>query len=495
LSLSFGTNGLVTLPLSCCGLRVAPLAFDAATNKIYVGANASTTGGDSVLTRLNYSDGAVDSTFPGISLINQFMPSRFVLDSSGRIVMFGTINNPSNTVSDGYVARFLSTGLADSSFGTGGATTIHVGDSSQLSTLRDGALQPDGKLVAVLTTTGPSDAVPSLDSRITDIAIARLNTDGTLDTQFGVNQPDSKVYPDAYTIPADTAPYGTVSVISSPVTITGINSPTSVALVDGGGDFSVGCTGTFTSTRDLISNGQTLCVRHSATAPAGGTSSTIIDVGGRRGTYTTTSTSTAATTTPDAFTFTAQTGVAVGATVVSNAVTITGITGAAPITIQGGDYSIGCTQTFTNQASTISGGQTVCVRQTAASQTSTDMITTLTIGGVSAQFKSTTAAATGGGGGGGGTTSVVDVLLLGALQCLRLLQSRGSRLLRFASVGSSLSSFDDRVGLLRFLHRSCGEDRLHVWRSRGGLHSKLNPQEAVHPAFPHQWTLSTGTNR
>ncbi|HQW39358.1 MAG TPA: choice-of-anchor D domain-containing protein, partial [Usitatibacteraceae bacterium] len=96
---------------------------------------------------------------------------------------------------------------------------------------------------------------------------------------------------------------------------------------------------------------------------------------------------------PDAFSFPAATGVAPGAEVTSAAATITGISPSAPVTVTGGSYSIGCTGTFTSAGGTIANGQTVCVRHVASAGYATQVTTTLTIGGVSADFTSTTVAA------------------------------------------------------------------------------------------------------
>ena len=61
------------------------------------------------------------------------------------------------------------------------------------------------------------------------------------------------------------------------------------------------------------------------------------------------STTAASDTTPNAFTFTDQTGVAVSTEVTSAAITVAGIDAAAAISITGGTYQIG-SGTFTNSA-------------------------------------------------------------------------------------------------------------------------------------------------
>ncbi|MGQ0700516.1 MAG: carbohydrate binding domain-containing protein [Panacagrimonas sp.] len=99
-------------------------------------------------------------------------------------------------------------------------------------------------------------------------------------------------------------------------------------------------------------------------------------------------------TTPNSFSFTDVTGVSVNSVQTSSAVTITGIDAPAPVSISGGTYSLGCTSSFVDTAGTITNGQTVCVRHTAAAAAGAGINTTLTVGGVSDIFTSTTAGAT-----------------------------------------------------------------------------------------------------
>ena len=97
-------------------------------------------------------------------------------------------------------------------------------------------------------------------------------------------------------------------------------------------------------------------------------------------------------TTPDAITFTSQSGTALSTAVSSNAVTITGINAAAAVSITGGEYSIGG-GAFTSAAGTVSNNQTITVRINSSGQFSTQATATLTVGGVSTVFTVTTLAA------------------------------------------------------------------------------------------------------
>ncbi|MBX3716712.1 MAG: VCBS repeat-containing protein [Burkholderiales bacterium] len=99
-------------------------------------------------------------------------------------------------------------------------------------------------------------------------------------------------------------------------------------------------------------------------------------------------------TTPDPFLFTTAANVAPGSTVTSNTVTITGLGAPAAISVVNGAYSIGCTGTFTSAGGTIANGQSVCVRHVASASYGTQVTTTLTVGGLSADFTSATAVPT-----------------------------------------------------------------------------------------------------
>ncbi|MEQ1517289.1 MAG: PQQ-dependent sugar dehydrogenase [Usitatibacteraceae bacterium] len=96
--------------------------------------------------------------------------------------------------------------------------------------------------------------------------------------------------------------------------------------------------------------------------------------------------------TPDAFAFSPASNVAQSVVTVSNTVRITGLSINASISVTGGEYSIGCTATFTTAAGTIANNATVCVRHTSAATENASTTTTLSVGGVNATFTSTTAA-------------------------------------------------------------------------------------------------------
>jgi len=233
------------------------------------------------------------------------------------------------------------------------------------------------------------------------------------------------VTPAAFTFSDQAGVEPGAQITSASVTISGIEAPASISV--SGGEYSIGCTATFTSAGGTIANGQAVCVRHTA-GSFGATTTTTLTVGGVGDAFS--STARPADSTPNAFSFLDRDGVEVGATITSGAVTIDGIEQAVPVSIAGGTYSIGCSGTFTATAGSIASGQTVCVRHSAAATHDTETDTTLTVGGISDTFTSTTAAAPIAlveGGGGGGALSHWLLGLLAAVATLRLRRSENGR--------------------------------------------------------------------
>lgn len=95
-------------------------------------------------------------------------------------------------------------------------------------------------------------------------------------------------------------------------------------------------------------------------------------------------------TTPDQFSFTDQSGVSTSSTIMSAAVTITGIDAAAAITVSGGTYDINGSGTFVGTEGTVVSGDTVRARHTSSASYLTATNTVVTIGGVSDTFTSIT---------------------------------------------------------------------------------------------------------
>jgi hypothetical protein len=97
-------------------------------------------------------------------------------------------------------------------------------------------------------------------------------------------------------------------------------------------------------------------------------------------------------TTPDQFTFTAQTGVTLSMKVTSNTITVSGINAAAPLAISyGGDYSING-GSYTSASGTVNNGDTITLQLISSDNYSATASVMLSIGGVSGIFNVTSLA-------------------------------------------------------------------------------------------------------
>lgn len=107
------------------------------------------------------------------------------LDAQGNIYTTGVVAAGTDSTSDfsTVVTKFSPQGVLDTTFGTGGFSihNITVGTNGELS--RGIVLQSTGKIVVSATV----DHVGGTDARDRDVAVMRLNPDGSLDTTFGTN--------------------------------------------------------------------------------------------------------------------------------------------------------------------------------------------------------------------------------------------------------------------------------------------------------------------
>jgi uncharacterized delta-60 repeat protein len=176
LDLTFGTGGRALVPMRFGRVYAYGAALQP-DGKIVLGGAVQGNEGelDSELVRYNY-DGSLDLSFGSAGRVKEIFSASddviyaVAVQSDGKIV----------TAGDGFnameVARFNPNGSRDLTF----ARIGHIRVPSALSTARAMALQTDGKIVVVGGGRGP------LYSNY-DFVLARLNTDGSLDTSFGTN--------------------------------------------------------------------------------------------------------------------------------------------------------------------------------------------------------------------------------------------------------------------------------------------------------------------
>lgn len=187
LDMSFGIDGKVTTAFGSNfgGAYAAAIQTDGKIVAVgYTGlspspncANCSSTGNMSAIARYN-ADGSLDTNFgDGGKVVTAFgsIDDRALAvanQTDGKIVAVGYSNT--GTAKVFALARYNTDGTLDASFGTGGKVTTAIGsiDDHALAV----AIQTDGKIVtAGYSNTGIADI----------FALARYNTDGTLDMSFG----------------------------------------------------------------------------------------------------------------------------------------------------------------------------------------------------------------------------------------------------------------------------------------------------------------------
>ena len=174
----FGTGGKVTTDFAggddeIQGLALQPDGMILAAGFAFTGSND-----DFALARYSTS-GTLDPTFgTGGKVTTDFFGSddqahAVALEPGGQIVVGGQTADP-KTGENFALAEYDSSGNLDSSFGSGGlVTTSFNGVDDEIHALD---IQPDGKIVATgFTNTGTND----------EFALARYNTNGSLDTTFG----------------------------------------------------------------------------------------------------------------------------------------------------------------------------------------------------------------------------------------------------------------------------------------------------------------------
>ena len=123
------------------------------------------------------ASGALDPSFGvggKVRTSSLWIGNAVTVQPNGKVVVGGTAADYSFTV-----ARFSTDGRLDSSFGGDGVVSgIFPGGSGTLDAVNSVFVQRDGKIVAVGSFSGAD--------RSERVALARLNPDGTLDTNFGV---------------------------------------------------------------------------------------------------------------------------------------------------------------------------------------------------------------------------------------------------------------------------------------------------------------------
>jgi uncharacterized delta-60 repeat protein len=186
LDTSFGAGGIVTTIFPGDGSYAFALALQSDGKIIAAGTDfvdfnpGDVSNTDFALARYNF-DGSLDASFGnGGTTTTDFLGAQddvrsVLIQSDGKVVAVGSANGPSDYYNFA-VARYLTNGSLDTTFGAGGKVRTDFGNND-LDIAYAAALQPDGKIVAAGTTV--------FDLGVSqDFALVRYNPNGTVDTTF-----------------------------------------------------------------------------------------------------------------------------------------------------------------------------------------------------------------------------------------------------------------------------------------------------------------------
>lgn len=190
LDLPFGGAGTgiatLPLPLGVSNDQGNDIALQSDGKIVVTGARTLVSGIVEFITARFNTNGTLDTTTfnaggaqPGVvtTSINGIgdTANSVAIQADGSIVAAGVTTTLALPLTRFAMARYTSTGALDSSFGGGtGIVTTPIGNASAIN---DVAIQPDGKIVAG----GFANIIVGLDT-ITEFALARYNTNGSLDT-------------------------------------------------------------------------------------------------------------------------------------------------------------------------------------------------------------------------------------------------------------------------------------------------------------------------
>jgi len=214
------------------------------------------------------------------------------------------------------------------------------------------------------------------------------NDDGIVACDIGAIEVKPDTTPDAFAFSDQIDVAVNTEIASDVITVSGVASLSQASINIDNGEYRIN-SNDFTAEDGVVNNGDSIDVRHTSSNENSATTNTVLTIGGVSDTFSSITVAAIPDTTPDAFSFTGQTNVALNTTINSNSVTISGLEAAAAIAITGGEYRING-GSFTTIAGVVENSNTVVVRQTSSATYSTSTHAVLTIGGVSDTFSLTT---------------------------------------------------------------------------------------------------------
>jgi uncharacterized delta-60 repeat protein len=174
---AFGNQGHVVLNVPADTSSLAGVALQADGKIIVMGSLDNAGNADFLVARL-LANGSLDSSFGGTGMVQtpigtgDDLARSVAVQSDGRIVVVG--NSEGGTGSDMAVVRYLPNGSLDPQFAGTGKKTFALGPG--LNSANGVGIQPDGKIVVVGSAAN--------NSNLLNVAVARLNANGNFDATF-----------------------------------------------------------------------------------------------------------------------------------------------------------------------------------------------------------------------------------------------------------------------------------------------------------------------
>jgi len=180
LDTTFGTGGKVTTQFGTSQSEAAAVVLQSDGKFVAAGYSFNGTNSDIALARYN-ANGSLDTTFgtggivtTDIGNVDNASFALAIQPADGKLIAAGSSINGTND--DFALVRYNTNGTLDNTFGTGGIVTTNFAGNS-FDYIEAVALQPDGKIVAAGSLFNGSSFL---------FALARYNTNGTLDDTFGI---------------------------------------------------------------------------------------------------------------------------------------------------------------------------------------------------------------------------------------------------------------------------------------------------------------------
>lgn len=176
---SFGTGGIVTTDISNNNDAAKSVAIQPDGMIVVAGSSGHKPQSNLVAARYE-EDGTLDTNFGVNGIVTTTIQASdfgnsVAIQPDGMVVVVGGSCNLPESVCYFAVTRYTITGTLDSTFGAGGIVTTAIGNMSQAHSV---IVQSDGRIVAVGN---------SWSNDNSDFAVARYDSNGNLDTSFGLD--------------------------------------------------------------------------------------------------------------------------------------------------------------------------------------------------------------------------------------------------------------------------------------------------------------------